>query len=354
MRDKPLVYWVATPTEVEYDLSILSKITSKIDFRICIVGVDKVVHPYGINISFTPYDICSPGQNIWDGPKIPIEYGENLGSLYHRIVKESPDLVIKKAGWTSHSVGVLGLFPEVMKESKIKHCLWTSEQGIMRDWQNGVVKYYDWIIVNNKEDLVWYREQYGDKKKFSYMPFGCVPEFHKKVNIRKSSVMCSYSNPQWGYKQKASSFSRIVEPLIDCYTPEELALYGCSSWYEGLSNYYRGMFRYNTISEINSSSDILLGITANAETGGYGAKLAKMLSCGAFVLWDYTKGMENDFENKKHLVWSKNTDETMELVEYYINHPSERNKIAEEGQKYAYEHLMWEKNILGLVEEAKS
>jgi hypothetical protein len=345
MKDKPLVYWVSTPTEVEYDMSILSKVTNKMDLRICTVGTVSSIHSYGIDIDFIPYD----------SSKVPYEVdidGSGQRKLFERIVKDSPDLVIKKAGWTGSLTGNMDLFPKIMKNAGIKHCLWTSEQGCLRNWQAGIAKYYDWVVLNNREDLVWYKHEFGDSKKFSYMPFGCVPEFHKKVETERKSLICSYSNPQVSIPIKANSLERIVGALTPYYEPQDLALYGKDKWYpKEYRKFWRGEFYYSKFPEINSSSDIMLGISANTETGGYGTKLAKMLSCGAFVLWDYTKGIENDFENGKHLVWSKSKEETISLVKYYLDHPDERRKIADAGQKYAHEHLLWEKNLLGLVSE---
>jgi hypothetical protein len=219
-----------------------------------------------------------------------------------------------------------------------------------------VARFYEYIVVNNTPDYHLYQRTFaGAIHKIGYMPFGCIPEYHKPIPMSKASLMCSYTNPQWGVPEKAASFMRIVGALIEEYTPKELALYGKDKWYMGpFEDWHRGEFPYTDFVKANNSVDILLGVTANAIHGGYGCKLAKMLACGKMVLWDYTKDMEFDFKNKYHLVWTKSADETKKLVKYYLNHTKERNAIARNGRKFACEHLSWEKNILGLLEWIKA
>jgi hypothetical protein len=348
MNDKPLVYWVSTPTEVEYDMHMLRSITKKIDLRIATIGKPGIVHWCDIDMNFVP-NLCT---TIDTSRETDNAIGGQT-EVFNKIVEAHPDLVIKKAGWTAYITNKLSLFPSIMNQNGIKHCLWTSEQGCMRDWQMNVAKYYNWVVVNNTQDLKYYTNVFGQCKKISYMPFGCVPEFHKKMDIDHDSKLCSYSHIHGSdLTCKVESFYRVVQPLFDDYTPEELALYGKPEWYSHLAwKFFRGEFPYKEFPYINSMSDIQLGISANTELGGYGTKLAKMLSCGAFVLWDYTKGIEDDFEYGKHLVWTKSAAETKELVKYYLDNPKEREKIAKEGQKYAHKYLSWETNILNLLKE---
>jgi len=51
----------------------------------------------------------------------------------------------------------------------------------------------------------------------------------------------------------------------------------------------------------------------------------------------YTPGIEEHFENHKHLVWFKNIEEGIDLVRYYVEHDNEREEIAEAGYKLACE-----------------
>ena len=60
-------------------------------------------------------------------------------------------------------------------------------------------------------------------------------------------------------------------------------------------------------------------------------RLYSILSSGGFYLTLWFPGIEDLFENHKHLVWFKTADEAVELVDYYYEHPEEYDKIREEG-----------------------
>lgn len=61
----------------------------------------------------------------------------------------------------------------------------------------------------------------------------------------------------------------------------------------------------------------------------------QILISGGFCLILYFPGIEDLFENHKDLVWFKDKKDAVELAEYYLNHPVERQQIANEGQKLA-------------------
>ena len=62
-------------------------------------------------------------------------------------------------------------------------------------------------------------------------------------------------------------------------------------------------------------------------------RLWNVMGSGGFYLTLYTNGMEELFENKKHLVWANTIEEQYELAKYYQEHQDEARKIAEEGFK---------------------
>lgn len=56
-------------------------------------------------------------------------------------------------------------------------------------------------------------------------------------------------------------------------------------------------------------------------------------------------GMEEHFENHKHLVWFKTIPEGVDLIRYYLDHDEERERIAWAGwrlacEKFTFEHRM--------------
>nr|WP_281417216.1 glycosyltransferase [Clostridium mobile] len=80
----------------------------------------------------------------------------------------------------------------------------------------------------------------------------------------------------------------------------------------------------------------------------------EVLGCGGFYLSQYVPSLERYFVNKEHLVWSKNSNETLKNVNYYLKNPEERNKIALNGQRICYKEHSYKDKIPKLIKELKN
>lgn len=80
------------------------------------------------------------------------------------------------------------------------------------------------------------------------------------------------------------------------------------------------------------------------------------LGCGGFLLTNYAPDLEAIFDNHRHLVWYRSTEECLELAAHYLAHPEERRKIAEAGHAYALAHRTsdhFARDLVDLVEGRK-
>lgn len=59
----------------------------------------------------------------------------------------------------------------------------------------------------------------------------------------------------------------------------------------------------------------------------------------------YIPGMEEDFENHKHLVWTHSADEALDVIRYYLDHETEREEIAWAGWQRACERFTFEHRL---------
>jgi len=73
------------------------------------------------------------------------------------------------------------------------------------------------------------------------------------------------------------------------------------------------------------------------------------MASGAFHLARYFPGLETVFQNRKHLVWFQSIPEALELIDYYLIHDDEREKIALAGQKEVLAHHTWDHRIQELL-----
>jgi len=84
---------------------------------------------------------------------------------------------------------------------------------------------------------------------------------------------------------------------------------------------------------------IILGADITNKVEGYWSnRLWLTLGCGGFFLTAYVRGMENFFENKRHLVWYHSETECWSLAEEYLAKPDIRRKIARQGYHLVHEH----------------
>jgi hypothetical protein len=100
-----------------------------------------------------------------------------------------------------------------------------------------------------------------------------------------------------------------------------------------------------TYALVCAGAKIVLGADITDKIEGYWSnRLWLTLGCGGFFLTAYVRGMENFFENKKHLVWYRNETECLSLVEEYLAKPKERKAIARQGyqlvhERYTFHHF---------------
>lgn len=96
-----------------------------------------------------------------------------------------------------------------------------------------------------------------------------------------------------------------------------------------------------------------ISLAVSPQYAGYTSnRLYNILAAGGFCLTLYFKGIEDLFENKKHLVWFKDLDEMEELANYYLENKEERDEIAREGQKHYYNNHSAEHRIRFLLDKS--
>jgi len=66
---------------------------------------------------------------------------------------------------------------------------------------------------------------------------------------------------------------------------------------------------------------------------------------GRMFITKYIPGMEEDFENHKHLVWFKNITEGLNLIDSYLQNDKARETVAAQGRKLFLERHSWEARL---------
>ena len=122
--------------------------------------------------------------------------------------------------------------------------------------------------------------------------------------------------------------------LLDLYSPAKP---------EGIPVRYRGIAEYEQqMPRIFRNSKINLNITLRTIQSGLPLRIIDILGAGGFLLTNYQAELPEYFENGKNLVWYESYEELFELVDYYLNHESQRKTIAENGHRIVKEQFSYE------------
>ena len=191
--------------------------------------------------------------------------------------------------------------------------------------------------------------------------FACLPSYHRQVAYEKQydHDIVFVGNNYSRHLPRLQGLDSIIRPLMQ--GKYDLKIYGNEWWLDPESylnineNHYRGYLPNEKLSALCSSSKIILGLhSVNTSQTMMSMRTFEVLGSKGFYLTQWTPAIEYFFQNHYHLVWSKSAEETVDIVEFYLRNPEEREKIAAQGQKEVYQNHTYReriKMILGVLNE---
>jgi len=200
-----------------------------------------------------------------------------------------------------------------------------------------VYKMIDHFFTVDKKMAEWFNK--NTKVKGHYLPAGVFgPECIVQDVTKKHDVIFVGSrkyHDEWAYRPK------LIDWLDRSYG-NRFEQYG-----SGGVKSVRGMH----LNKLYWSTKVVVGDTLclNFNYPDYWSdRVYETLGRGGFLIHPYVKGMEKEFEDRKHLVFYEygNFEQLKELIDYYIEHDEEREQIRIAGHElvknnYTYKHR-WE------------
>jgi len=82
-------------------------------------------------------------------------------------------------------------------------------------------------------------------------------------------------------------------------------------------------------------------------------RVYETLGRGGFIIHPYISGMEREFKDKKHLVFYEygNMKQLKELIDYYLEHDDEREKIRKAGHELVKEKYTYKNRWQAIIKE---
>lgn len=124
---------------------------------------------------------------------------------------------------------------------------------------------------------------------------------------------------------------------VDLYAPKKP---------EHLPVNYKGYADYNCqMPDIFYTSRINLNITLRSILSGIPLRVIDILGAHGFLLTNYQAELPEYFTNGEDLVWYESREDMLEKISFYLVHDSERNRIAQNGNKKVQQNFSYS-NIL--------
>lgn len=189
----------------------------------------------------------------------------------------------------------------------------------------------DIMFLTNRGQLGEYKEAYNLKDVY-YMPQGFGPYAQHRLDMPEIYDV---------------GFAGAVSNALLHKTRRELINAMRQQYNVRVSNTVR-----NNITEFYSQSKTVFGASDFDYELYTSNRFFVALGCGACYITKKFKGIELLAENKKHILYFENKEELFDLLNYYLSHDSEREKIRQAAaklslEKHTYEHRM--RNILDIM-----
>jgi len=294
-------------------------------------------------LSGTIWGHTLPEGFIEAGHQVKITGPLNKQTLPKIISEFKPDLSISIGWGQEQTIENQFLIRKCSKESKIPHVYWSIEDPAFT-WTFSLP-----LIQRVQPDFVFslcaQRVEYYKRMgiKAAHMDFGFAPKIHHNVQCEenyKSSIAIvanGYPDVLRNYPDhyRHDSIQTLICPLLK----ENIRIdFWGRHWdkvkpfikYDIPSEWIHGYLPYKDANKVYSSSTIMLGLQ------NYPTQLTQrtyeILASGGFLLTSDTPEVRRLYEPGKELIVSSSPEETLELVEYYLNNPDECRKIAKVAQ----------------------
>lgn len=233
------------------------------------------------------------------------------------------------------------LFP-TLQHRRIQHIYWAIEDPIdFFALSLPYAKNSAYVFTPCMESIQNY-QQHGVKAHL--FMFACLPSYHRPVPYEKQydHDIVFVGNNYSRHLARLQGLDSMIRPLMQ--SKYDLKIYGNEWWLDQTSyfsinhQHYKGYLPNEKLPAICSSSKIIIGLhSVNTSQTMMSMRTFEVLGCRGFYLTQWTPAIEYFFKNHYHLVWSKSAEETVDIVDFYLRHPAEREKIAAQGQREVYQ-----------------
>ena len=259
--------------------------------------------------------------------------------IYQQALKSDLFIWIHTHGWRTPGSHRMDSVLKSLNKKNIKTMtyhldLWFGLQR-QKDLQSyPVYKYIGDFFTVDSQMADWFNE--NTEVKGHYVPAGVYDEecYLKPAKMKHDVVFVGSKkyHPEWQYRPK------LIDWLGSTYGKR----------FEHYGNGGLQSIRGHDLNKLYASSKIVVGDTlciGFKYPDYWSDRIYETMGRGGFIIHPYIKGLEKEFEDKKHLVFYEygNFEQLKELIDYYLEHDEEREAIRKAGHelvksKYTYKN----------------
>ncbi|SHS94256.1 Uncharacterized protein conserved in bacteria [Mycobacteroides abscessus subsp. abscessus] len=279
-----------------------------------------------------------------EGHQVRIVGNLNEEKIAKAIKMFKPDLIVTQGWGPDHDGDKPELICKYAKQNGIPHIYWSVEDPrYTHTFAYPIITRLqpDLVFTICKEMVQFYRDHgFGCE----YLPFGYEPTIHypgEKNEDFKCNIVLVANSYVWDfnnndYDQRLKYLKDLVCPLID--EGIRIDFFG-HRWEEMGSflgkdipkDWIRGPVSYHNTRDLYRSSNIVLGLQSFDEQLTH--RTYEIMASQGFLLTNDTEEIRRLFVPGEELIISDSPEKTLELVNYYLDHPEERERISAKGYK---------------------
>ena len=197
----------------------------------------------------------------------------------------------------------------------------------------------DLVCLSNPAKRLWLREHGVLNMMFTMSGFS--PRFHYPVRGRERRDLVFIGGP--GRNGQRAEF--LAEIARHCDT--EVFGAGWEPYRRKYSSLRIGRpVKVAGFRRLCATSRIVLGLNqVNEDPLYFSNRTFLTLACRAFHLTRYVPGLEEVFQDGKHLAWYHDAEECIERIRHYLGAEDERLRIASQGHEFAMAHHQYRNRI---------
>jgi spore maturation protein CgeB len=167
-----------------------------------------------------------------------------------------------------------------------------------------------------------------------YIPFAYKPEHHFIENAITAEEREQFSSDVVFIGGCDRDRVPIVDAILSAMPNLRLHLYG-GFWdrYPAFRKYYRGFALGREYRLAIRGAKIVLNLVRRANRDGHVMRTFEVPACGGFMLADRTEEHLSILREDHEAVYFSSISEAVDKIQYYLQHDSEREFIAQEGHR---------------------